>query len=150
MVRDNRYMYIKNSRPEFPQEAPLDAINSPSYIDLKEANKNKSITKIQSEIFILPRPSEELYDLSTDPYQFNNLLLIDDIPDEYLVLKNVLDDWIIETDDNIPTELTKDWYLRKQEPFNQSSLLKTKFHGVRGTMPGSSLDAVKNNSKGPF
>ena len=150
MVRDNRYMYIKNSRPEFPQEGPLDAINSPSYIDLKEANKNKSITKIQSEIFILPRPSEELYDLSTDPYQFNNLLLFDEIPDEYLVLKNVLDDWIIETDDNLPTELTKDWYLREQEPFNQSSLLKTKFHGVRGTMPGSSLDAVKNNSKGPF
>ena len=150
MVRGEKYLYIKNYRPEFPQEGPLDAINSPTYIDLKEANRNKSITKIQSEIFISPRPSEELYDLSVDPYQFKNLLLSNNIPKEYLILKNVLNDWIEDTSDNLPTQLTKDWYLRKQEPFNESSLLKTEFHGVRGTMPGSSLNAIKNNNKGPF
>ena len=49
-----------------------------------------------------------------------------------------------------PTKITKDWYQREQEPFNESSLLKTKFHGVRGEMPGKSTNAVTNNSKGPF
>ena len=150
MVRNDRYLYIVNSRPEFPQEGPLDAINSPTYIDLKTAQKNNTITKIQAEIFIQPRQAEELYDLSNDPYQFNNLISSEKIEDEYLLLKNILNNWITETGDSKPIQITKDWYLREQEPFNESSLLKTEFHGIREEMPGKSTNAVKNNNKGPF
>ena len=150
MVRNDNFLYIVNSRPQYPQEGPLDAINSPTYIDLKSAQKNNSITKIQSEIFINPRPKEELYDLKKDPFQFNNLMLSENIPDDYLLLKGILNKWIIETGDSKPLKITKDWYQREQEPFNESSLLKTKFHGVRGEMPGKSTNAVSNNSKGPF
>ena len=39
MVRNDNYLYIRNSRTQFPQEGPLDAINSPTYIDLKNAEK---------------------------------------------------------------------------------------------------------------
>ena len=134
MVRNDNFLYIVNSRPQYPQEGPLDAINSPTYIDLKSAQKNNSITKIQSEIFINPRPKEELYDLKKDPFQFNNLMLSENIPDDYLLLKGILNKWIIETGDSKPIKITKDWYQREQEPFNESSLLKTKFHGVRGEM----------------
>ena len=150
MVRNDNFLYIVNSRPQYPQEGPLDAINSPTYIDLKSAQKNNSITKIQSEIFINPRPKEELYDLKKDPFQFNNLMLSENIPDDYLLLKGILNKWIIETGDSKPLKITKDWYQREQEPFNESSLLKTKFHGVRGEMPGKSTNAVSNNNKGPF
>ena len=55
-----------------------------------------------------------------------------------------------ETGDSKPIQITKDWYLREQEPFNESSLLKTEFHGIREEMPGKSSNAVKNNNKGPF
>ena len=82
MVRNEKYLYIKNSRPQFPQEGPLDAINSPTYIDLKDAEKNKTISKVQAEIFIKPRPNEELYDLSNDPFQYKNLLEEEDIPQD--------------------------------------------------------------------
>jgi len=150
MVRNDRYLYILNSRPDFPQEGPLDAINSPTYIDLKTAQKNNTITKIQAEIFIQPRQAEELYDLINDPYQFNNLISSEKIEDEYLLLKSILNNWITETGDSKPIQITKDWYLREQEPFNESSLLKTEFHGIRGEMPGKSTNAVKNNNKGPF
>ena len=150
MVRNDRYLYIVNSRPQFPQEGPLDAINSPTYIDLKTAEKDGTITKIQAEIFVKPRQAEELYDLSNDPYQFNNLISSVKIEDEYLLLKSILNDWINETGDSKPMQITKDWYLREQEPFNESSLLKTEFHGIRGEMPGKSTNAVKNNNKGPF
>ncbi len=150
MVRNEKYLYIKNSRPQFPQEGPLDAINSPTYIDLKDAEKNKTISKVQAEIFIKPRPNEELYDLSNDPFQNKNLLEEGDIPHDYEVLKKILNQWINETGDTFPEKLTKDWYLREQEKFNESSLLKTEFHGVRGEMPGSSVLATKNNNKGPF
>ena len=150
MVRNEKYLYIKNSRPQFPQEGPLDAINSPTYIDLKDAEKNKTISKVQAEIFIKPRPNEELYDLSNDPFQYINLLEEGDIPQDYEVLKKILNQWINDTGDTFPEKLTKDWYLREQEKFNESSLLKTQFHGVRGEMPGSSTLATKNNNKGPF
>ena len=150
MVRNEKYLYIKNSRPQFPQEGPLDAINSPTYIDLKDAEKNKTISKVQAEIFIKPRPNEELYDLSNDPFQNKNLLEEGDIPQDYEVLKKILNQWINETGDTFPEKLTKDWYLREQEKFNESSLLKTEFHGARGEMPGSSALATKNNNKGPF
>ena len=150
MVRNEKYLYIKNSRPQFPQEGPLDAINSPTYIDLKDAEKNKTISKVQAEIFIKPRPNEELYDLSNDPFQYKNLLEDGDIPQDYEVLKKILNQWINDTGDTFPEKLTKDWYLREQEKFNESSLLKTQFHGVRGEMPGSSTLATKNNNKGPF
>ena len=150
MVRNDNFLYIVNSRPQYPQEGPLDAINSPTYIDLKSAQKNNSITEIQSEIFINPRPKEELYDLKKDPFQFNNLMLSENIPNDYLLLKGILNKWIIETGDSKPLKITKDWYQREQEPFNESSLLKTKFHGFRGEMPGKSTNAVSNNSKGPF
>ena len=33
---------------------------------------------------------------------------------------------------------------------NESSSSKTSYHGIRGEMPGKSLNAVKNNNKGPF
>ena len=150
MVRNEKYLYIKNSRPQFPQEGPLDAINSPTYIDLKDAEKNKTISKVQAEIFIKPRPNEELYDLSNDPFQNKNLLDEGDIPQDYEVLKKILNQWINDTGDTFPEKLTKDWYLREQEKFNESSLLKTQFHGVRGEMPGSATLATKNNNKGPF
>ena len=150
MVRNEKYLYIKNSKPQFPQEGPLDAINSPTYIDLKDAEKNKTISKVQAEIFIKPRPNEELYDLSNDPFQYKNLLEEGDIPQDYEVLKKILNQWINDTGDTFPEKLTKDWYLREQEKFNESSLLKTQFHGVRGEMPGSSTLATKNNNKGPF
>ena len=153
MVRNKSFLYIRNSRPQFMQEGPLDAINSLTYIDLKKAKKNQTITDLQSEIFIYPRPKEELYDIINDPYQSTNLLINNKVynkSDNYLELVNVLNKWIAETDDDLPKELTKDWYLRKQKPFNESSNLKTEYHGVRGQMPGSSLNAVKNNNKGPF
>ena len=153
MVRNKNYMYIRNSRPSFPQEGPLDAINSATYLDLKNGKKNNTLTDLQAEIFLKPRPSEEFYDLNKDPYQYDNLIISEAgiyKSEKYNELKIILDEWIKETGDNLPINLTKDWYQREQEPYNESSLLKTEHHGIRGEMPGKSNNAVNNNNKGPF
>ena len=150
MVRDDRYLYILNSRPEFPQLGPLDAINSRTYLELKDAYNKGLINDKQLDIFISPRPNEELYDLDNDPYQFNNLINGPELPKNYITLKSKLNEWIESTGDDIPDSLTKDWYLREQEPYNETSLLKTKHHGIRGVMPGHLSNAINNNNKGPF
>lgn len=156
MVRGQRYMYIVNSRPQFAQRGPLDAINSTSYKELKAAQLNGTLTKKQAEVFMAPRPVEELYDLSIDPYQFKNLLSGEDIPTAYTDLKHTLDQWIIATGDNLPENLTQDWYLRelintKEKDGNgRTKTNKTPQHNIRGEMPGLASLATKNNNKGPF
>ena len=127
MVTDGKFMYIVNNRPEFPQTGPLDAINSPTYQDLKDASENGSISSIQNDIFVKPRSKEEFYDLDNDPFQFNNLISISKNNTRFLNLKNILSSWIKETGDDIPPSLTKDYYLRNQEPYNENSSLKTDF-----------------------
>jgi arylsulfatase A-like enzyme len=153
MVRNKNYLYIRNSRPSFPQEGPLDAINSMTYLDLKNGKKDNTLTDLQAEIFLKPRSSEEFYDLNKDPFQFDNLIISDKgiyKSEKYNELKIILDVWIKETGDNLPINLTKDWYQREQEPNNESSLLKTEYHGIRGEMPGKLTNAINNNNKGPF
>ena len=88
--------------------------------------------------------------MDKDPFQFNNLISISKNNTRYISLKNVLSSWIEETGDDIPSYLTKDYYLRNQEPYNENSNLKTDFFGKRGIMPGSKLDAIYINKKGPF
>jgi N-sulfoglucosamine sulfohydrolase len=156
MVRNDRYMYIVNSRPQFAQRGPLDAINSPSYKELKDAKLDGIINKKQAEVFLAPRPTEELYDLSIDPYQFNNLLQGDSLPTAYEDLKEKLHEWREATGDDLPEKLTLDWYYR--EPVNSDQKdssgkmksNKTSQHGIRGAMPGEASAATKINNKGPL
>jgi arylsulfatase A-like enzyme len=144
MVRDKNFMYILNSRSFFPLLGPADAIGSPSYEELVELRKKGEITEIQTEIFINPRPEEELYDIANDLYQFDNLALNPGYANELDKLRSVLQKWMTETGDNIPENLTEDWYLM------QPGYIKTESYGVRGEMPGQKTNAVKINYKGPF
>jgi hypothetical protein len=154
MVSNKNYMYIKNERPQFAQRGPLDAVNSPTYTELKKALKDGLITERQADIFLAPRPNEELYDLINDPYQFNNLMLGGEMPKIYYALKQKLEEWSIATGDNLPENLTKDWYLR--EPVKNTNGMKTKTsnkaknYTIRGEMPGFANDATRINEKGPF
>jgi len=142
-------MYIVNNRSQFPQTGPLDAINSPTYQDLKDALENGSITQKQNEIFVNPRNNEEFYNLTLDPFQFNNLLS-SGTSEEYIHLKKVLNQWMDETGDDVPESLTKDYYLRDQEKGVENSSLKTDFYQTRGIMPGFKSNAIIINNKGPF
>ena len=144
MVRDKNYMYILNSRPFFPQLGPADAVGSPSYEELIEVKKKGQITEFQADIFVNPRPQEEFYDVNADPFQFNNLASNAEVANEMERLRKVLQNWMDDTGDNIPKNLTEDWYLM------QPGYIKTDAHGIRGEMPGQKTNATKNNNKGPF
>lgn len=144
MVRNKDYMYILNSRPSFPQTGPLDAVGSPSFKELKILKAVGNLTAIQADVFITPRPKEELYDCIRDPDQLLNLASNQNYNDVISDMRKKLENWMKETGDNIPSTLTRDWYLR--EPY----IIKTKSHGIRGEMPGSRSIATKINNKGGF
>lgn len=144
MVRTKDYLYVLNSRPHLPNQGPADAINSPSFRSLVNANKDEKLNFVQSDVFLVPRPPEELYKTEKDALQTENLINDEAYSDVSIELKNVLLRWMKETGDNVPAKLTKDWYTR-----DTGERIEENF-GVRGGMPGEKKDAEDCNAKGEF
>jgi len=144
MVRTKDFLFILNSRPQFTNLGPADAVGSPSFSDLTELKNKGRLSVNQAEIFIAPRPTEELYRNSEDIDQFNNLAFQEKYTKKQNELKQVLLEWMDETGDNIPEKLTADWY--EKVP----GYVKTSNYEIRGEMPGTKNNAVKNNHKGKF
>ena len=57
---------------------------------------------------LMPRMPEELYDLRSDPFQFNNLAGSADHQQVKIKLAAILDKWILETGDSSPLHITPD------------------------------------------
>ncbi|MCM4171253.1 heparan N-sulfatase [Arenibacter sp. TNZ] len=144
MVRNKDYMYILNSRPMKPQNGPLDAVGSPSFRELEGLRDKGELSAIQADVFMVPRPHEELYDYKRDPLQLLNVASLPEYKETLSALRKTLTEWMVDTGDNIPENLTKDWYLK------EAGLIKTEFHNIRGEMPGKKLNATRNNAKGKF
>jgi arylsulfatase A-like enzyme len=144
MVRTKDFLFILNSRPEFTNLGPADAVGSPSYAELSALKDDGKLSAEQVEIFIQPRPSEELYFNLNDKNQFNNLAFQEKYKEKQMELKLVLLEWMKETGDNIPENLTAGWF--EKVP----GYVKTPQHGIRGEMPGKATNATENNNKGKF
>ena len=144
MVRSRNFMFIFNSRPLLTLEGGRDIVSSPSSIELIELKNGNKINKEQAEIFLTPRPVEELYNSENDSLQIVNLSLDANNQKELLKLRKVMKNWMKRTDDNIPEKITKDWYQKVQAGKNNDN------YKIRGEMPGATLNATKNNNKGYF
>ncbi|WP_200975110.1 sulfatase [Echinicola sp. 20G] len=144
MVRSERWLYILNSRPNIPQSGPLDAVTSPSYQDLEALRQAGDLSAIQADIFVTPRPSEELYDIVNDPFQLYNLAADPSHQKDLVEIRQVLLQWQEETGDTTPQDLTKSWYEIAESRIN------TPQSGIRGEMPGAAKNATEINRKGPF
>ena len=95
----------------------------------------------QRDIFLKPRPAEELYDLSADPHQLNNLASDQRRSSVLSRLRNSLDRWTKETADSVPEHPTND----RQDAYGK----KYRNH-KRGPMPGAELNSIRNNHPGPL
>ena len=100
-VRTKQYKYIHNFMPERPYTQP-NAYKEQSYPMLnlmKELHAQGKLTPVQA-LFMAPRkPDEELYNLTSDPWEINNLAAS---PQHQQTLKNmraILDKWIKDTGD---------------------------------------------------
>ncbi len=144
MVRSKDFLYILNSRPLFPQSGPADAIGSPSYIELDSLNRLGLLTSEQADIFTAPRASEEFYDCRKDPDQFNNLAGNSEYSKKKDLMAAILKEWMDETGDNVPDNLTKDWYERVP------GYVTTPHINIRGEPVDKKNNATMNNKKGKF
>ncbi len=74
-IQDTRYKYILNLMPEKPYTQHNDYIlkEYPTYSVLKEYHAAGKLNAVQSQFMAAEKPREELYDLSRDPHEIENL-----------------------------------------------------------------------------
>ena len=142
MARTEDYLYVLNLRPNLSNPGPADSNGSPSFQDLKDLRAAGQLTAAQADVFIVPRPAEELFDCQRDPHQLANVASLAEYQDTLVALRQVLRRWREETHDTTPDKLTADWYDRETGE-------RLDVDQVRGEMPGGE-EAVRTNAQGPF
>jgi arylsulfatase A-like enzyme len=112
-VRSSRFAYIRNWRPDLPGTPPADAVNSPTFAEMKRRRDAGTDDPIELLCFQTPRPAEELYDISADPHSLRNLATDPRYSDVMGEMRTALQVWQQETRDLMPDELTPDGFHRE-------------------------------------
>lgn len=107
-VRSEKYRYIRNHYPDLPATPTADTVYDPIWIERVEMFRNGELTDLQKIPFTAPRPSEELYDVESDPLELINLAYDESYADILQKHRAALDNWIVETDDFVPSIRTPD------------------------------------------
>ena len=142
MMRTKKFLYVLNLRPSLSNPGAADITSSPSFQDLKDIRDSGKLSVAQADVFIAPRPSEELYNCQQDPMQLIDVASVISYSAQLQKLRKVMLQWQSETADSDPAQLTKDWYDRENgEPLKEK--------GVRGQMPGGKK-AITIIASGPF
>lgn len=130
MLRSKDFLYVWNARPNLSNCGPFDVLNSPSQHSLDALRDMGKLTPAQADIYMVPRPEEELFDLSLEQEQLLNVASLERYHEKLIFLRGILQKWMQETGDTTPDDLTPDWYDREtREPLPEK--------GTRGTMPGT-------------
>jgi uncharacterized sulfatase len=101
-VRDERYRYVRNFRPELPYAQRVQyGEMMPTMRVWREWNKAGKLQGPQNLFFAPTKPGEELYDTQSDPHEVNNLAASTALEHQAKLkeLRAALDAWLKETDD---------------------------------------------------
>ena len=152
-VRSEGFLYIVNHRPTLAWQGPADSVRSPSHQTLRAARDAGTLTPAQADVFLAPRPSEELYETASDPHQLKNLAAD---PSHHAVkvrLAKLLTEWSDVTGDTVPTQLTGDGFDRETgaaiKAAGATKAAKGGKAAPRGTPAGTERNATRINAPGP-
>lgn len=148
MVRSGNFVYIKNNISQYERLSIKNKGSSGSYKDLIENKKKRNLSDLQNELFVKPRPEEELYDVLADPHQVNNLVKDLHYEKELIKLRSLLDQWTSETGDTLPdlNEMTLD---RRERETWKSYRKELGDRPSGGVVPGYETQAWIINNSGP-
>ena len=144
-VRDAGHLYIRNARPERAWLGPADSISSPSHRDLVALSSQNRLSPAQSDLFLEPRPAEELYDTATDPHQLHNLAADPAHADTRRRLASTLDLWTRQTGDTVPDSIRPDEFSRE----TGRPLRPHPVSDPANRLPGSQRNAAHIHEPGP-
>jgi arylsulfatase A-like enzyme len=104
-VRDERFKYIRNYRPEQGYYLPIEFRERiPTMQELLRLHDEGKLNASQEQWFRDSKPKEELFDCQADPYELNNLVENQKYSDKLIELRDEMDRWIAEIGDqpNLP------------------------------------------------
>ena len=141
-VRNGKWLYIRNSRHDLQSLCVESGPAVPAGKELWEAHAAGTLNADQQDVFLKPRPAEELYDTRSDQHQLHNLAAKSEHAETLAELRRVLDRWTEETGDSV------------QKNFTPATAVTGKRQGMtpdfqRGDMPGADRGAMKINAPGP-
>lgn len=112
-LRTDRFKYIRNDYPDLAGTPSADAGRSSTMDAIRRLRKEGKLTSLQARIFQKPRPTEELYDLQSDPLEVNNLATNPRYAKTLVELREKLKAWGRETNDEMPAHRTPDEFDRE-------------------------------------
>jgi arylsulfatase A-like enzyme len=99
-IRFGHYKYIRNFYPNRPYLQPCRYKDHKPFMPvLRELYAENKLNAVQSLQMAEVRPEEELYDLSQDPWEINNLAKNKGQESRLIKMRGLLSTWILETDD---------------------------------------------------
>lgn len=100
-VRTKRYRYVRNFMPERPflQTNRYKEASYPTIWIMRWLHSEDGLTPPQARLLAPSRPQEELYDVSLDPYEIDNLAASPAHQEILEQLRMELDTWMLESND---------------------------------------------------
>ncbi len=145
-VRDKRFKYIRNYRPEQGYYLPVRyRENIPAMKELLRLKKDGKLTEEQSQWFRKSKPREELFDLDNDPNELINLADQPIYQNKLLELSKEMDSWLEQIGDDpnqSEKELIKElWDGNDEQPKTQkpSILIENGRLKIECSTPGASI-----------
>lgn len=130
-VRDERFKYIRNYRPEQGYYLPIDYRERiPTMQELLSMRDAGTLDSIQMQWFRETKAPEELYDCLNDPHELHNLVNDTKYADKLKELQNEMHRWITEIGDqpNLPEKelLAQLWKGEKAQPVTADPVILIK------------------------
>lgn len=139
-VRDQRFKYIRNYRPEQGYYLPVVYRERiPTMQELLRLRDEGKLTDIQAQWFRSTKPPEELFDCEADPHELNNLISDSQYREKVEELRAEMDRWLAAIGDqpNLPEkELVQQlWKGSDEKPATKSPEIKNNDGRVTITCP---------------
>jgi len=106
LVRWGDWAYYRNAAPKLSHFGAVSATfyHYPGYDNLLSLKtEGKNLTPAQADVFMQPRPKEQLFDIVKDPDQIKDLAADPEAAKVLLHLRDVMDRWQAETGDTVPS-----------------------------------------------
>jgi len=139
-VRDQRFKYIRNYRPEQGYYLPVTYRERiPTMQELLRMKEEGTLDAAQAQWFRESKPKEELYDCKNDPHELNNLADDPAYAEKLSELRTELDRWLEAIGDqpNLPERELIDqlWNGKSEQPSTAAPTIETTEAGVAISCP---------------
>lgn len=156
-VRDKRFKYIRNYRPEQQYYLPLGYREKiPTMQELLKLHKEGRLNEIQKQWFRTHKPKEELFDCKADPHELINLAKDSTYAEKMNEMRLEMDRWLTNIKDtpNLPESelITKLWggNAEKPETLKPEISISNKLVTVTCATKGASLGYRIKSKKGKY